>query len=71
MNNDIFVFYLGDGIHSVNGVPARDLTRAEWEQLPEPARDVALAVTPALYELADDAASNDDELVSTHGEFSL
>lgn len=37
------VQYLGDGSSYVEGVPARDLTRTEWQGLRGDLRDLALA----------------------------
>lgn len=42
------VRYLGDGSQYIEGVPARDLTREEWERLRPDLRERALAT--GLYE---------------------
>ena len=39
----IYAKYIGKDIYFVAGVPACDLTKAEWEALPEEARKFALA----------------------------
>lgn len=38
----VYASYVGDGNY-VPGVPARDMTKAEWEALPEEKADKALA----------------------------
>ncbi len=40
---DDFIQYLGDGTNYVEGVPARNLTRDEWNALREERRAYALA----------------------------
>ncbi len=47
----IFVRYIGDGAHYLAGIPARDMTRAEWDALGELEQKRALDVKPALYEM--------------------
>jgi hypothetical protein len=48
MSEKTFVVYLGGGF--IHGVPTRDMTRAEWEELPESWRRMALET--GLYRLA-------------------
>lgn len=49
----IFVRYIGDGAHYLAGIPARDMTRAEWGALGELEQKRALDVKPALYEFVE------------------
>lgn len=43
MDNEIFAKYLGDGSAYVEGIPARDLTRDEWERIRPDLRELAVA----------------------------
>jgi hypothetical protein len=43
MNEPEMIRYLGDGSAYVEGIPARDLTRDEWDRLRADLRERALA----------------------------
>lgn len=58
MADETMIRYLGDGSAYVEGVPARDLTRDEWDRI-RPALK-ALAIATGLYDVPAELSASQD-----------